>query len=122
MANFKLHGCNFHWIVKSEPLVRDSLTMRDSKQGRWLILNENGQHVSIGQQNAPSSEDLAAIEAKLSAQGLSGWLVRMEGDYYAKPNKVELKAIKPLCAPRVPFADASCLFFAARQKRLEPLN
>ncbi len=67
-------------------------------------MGTDGRHVSLGRTELSEAEIVTASEA-LAAQGLSGWLVRTQGDYYSlgKVN-VELMALgnsypKPIAAP-----------------------
>ncbi len=52
-------------------------------QQRWVVLVSDGRHVSLGRTEPSEAEVNTASEA-LAAQGLSGWLVRMQGDYYSR--------------------------------------
>ena len=50
---------------------------------RWMILGADGRHVSLGR-TEPSEPEVVAASDALAAQGLSGWLARMQGDYYSR--------------------------------------
>ncbi|MCZ8280163.1 MAG: hypothetical protein O9313_17665 [Acetobacteraceae bacterium] len=52
-------------------------------QQRWIVLGTDGRHISLGRTEPSEGEVLAACDA-LAAQGLSGWLARMQGDYYSR--------------------------------------
>ena len=52
-------------------------------QQRWIVLGADGRHVSLGRTEPSEAEVLAASDA-LAAQGLSGWLARMQGEYYSR--------------------------------------
>ena len=50
---------------------------------RWIVLGTDGRHVSLGR-TEPSEAEIATASDALSAQGLSGWLARMQGEYYSR--------------------------------------
>ncbi|MFM8616836.1 MAG: hypothetical protein ACKOC9_19395 [Alphaproteobacteria bacterium] len=52
-------------------------------QQRWIVLGTDGRHVSLGRTEPREAEITAASDA-LAAQGLSGWLARMQGEYYSR--------------------------------------
>lgn len=66
-------------------------------QQRWAVPGSDGRHVSLGRTEPSEAEVMAASEA-LAAQGLSGWLVRMQGDYYSR-RKVMLEPLQRIGAP-----------------------
>jgi len=47
---------------------------------RWIVLGTDGRHVSLGRAK-PSATEIATANNALAAQGLSGWLARMQGAY-----------------------------------------
>ena len=49
-------------------------------QQRWVVLGTDGRHVSLDR-TEPSEAETATASDALAAQGLSGWFVRMQGDY-----------------------------------------
>ena len=63
---------------------------------RWIVLATDGRHTTIGRDTAPDDADLAAASAALSNLGLVGWLVRLEGDYWARRTPVALTMVEPL--------------------------
>jgi hypothetical protein len=78
--------------------------MRIETETRWIVLGNNGRYVSLGRTEPSEAEVLAASDA-FAAQGLSGWLVRMQGDYYSR-GKVNVEPTasgnsypKPIAAP-----------------------
>ena len=52
-------------------------------QQRWIVLGADGRHVSLGR-TEPSEAEIATASDALAAQGLSGWLARMQGEYYSR--------------------------------------
>ncbi|MFM7610569.1 MAG: hypothetical protein ACKO9A_17095 [Alphaproteobacteria bacterium] len=57
--------------------------MRIETETRWMVLGTDGRHVSLGC-TAPSEAEVMAASDALAAQGLSGWLARMQGEYYSR--------------------------------------
>jgi hypothetical protein len=95
--------------------------MQPGSERRWIILGEDGRHVTLGRHSDPSADELAQAEAGLAAQGLAGWLVVMEGSYYLKRTPI-LMMVRALCNPQRPFADAVDAFQAARKAKLDGLQ
>jgi hypothetical protein len=88
---------------------------------RWIVLGEDGRHVTLGRHSDPSPDEIAQAEAGLAAQGLAGWLAVMEGAYY-QLGKPSLMMVRPLCDPRRPFAEAVDAFQTARDSCLGRLD
>ena len=88
---------------------------------RWIILGTDGRHVTMGRHSDPSPEEVARAENGLAAQGLAGWLAVMKGSYYTR-RKPSLMMVRPLCDPKVPFAEAVEAFQAARKASLDGLK
>lgn len=59
--------------------------MRTETETRWIVLGTDGRHVSSGC-TEPSEVEVMATSDALAAQGLSGWLARMWGEYYSRKN------------------------------------
>jgi len=57
--------------------------MHAETETRWIVLGRDGRHVSLGR-SEPSEAEVATTSDALAAQGLSGWLARLEGDYYSR--------------------------------------
>ena len=57
--------------------------MRTETETRWIVLGTDGRHVSLGR-TEPSEAAIATASDALTAQGLSGWLARMQGEYYSR--------------------------------------
>ncbi len=57
--------------------------MHAETETRWIVLGADGRHVSLGRTEPSEAEIIAASDA-LAAQGLSGWLARMQGEYYSR--------------------------------------
>ena len=89
--------------------------MRTETGTRWMVLGADGRHVSLGR-TEPSEAEIATASDALAAQGLSGWLARMQGEYYSR-GKVMLEPIKRIGADHdADWELALAAFHAARQR------
>ena len=68
--------------------------MHAETETRWMVLGADGRHVSLGR-TEPTEIDVLAASDTLAAQGLSGWLARMQGDYYSR-RKVTLEPLQSI--------------------------
>ena len=66
--------------------------MRIETETRWIVLGTDGRHVSLGR-TEPSEAEIATASDALAAQGLSGWLARMQSDYYSR-RRVTLEPLR----------------------------
>lgn len=93
----------------------------DVSERRWMVLAEDGRHVWIGRHTDPSPEEIASVEASLSAQGLAGWIAVAAGGYYwRRRSRIVLSEVQPLGTPLVPFGDAALAFESLRAAALSP--
>ena len=82
-------------------------------QQRWIVLGTDGRHISLGH-SEPSEAHVKAASDALAAQGLSGWLARMQGKYYSR-RKVTLEPLQRIGAAQEPdWQAALAAFLAAR--------
>jgi hypothetical protein len=79
--------------------------IQSNGERRWIVLTEDGKHITLGRYTDPSPEEIATSEAGLAAQGLSGWLAVMKGNYYGS-DEPSLMMVRPLCNPKRHFAEA----------------
>lgn len=82
---------------------------------RWLILTPDGGHVSVGRHTDPSGAEVEAVERNLREIGTGGWLVVMEGSYYAS-GAVTLMNVRELVPTSVSWDDAVAAF---QRRRLD---
>jgi hypothetical protein len=66
-------------------------------QQRWIVLGADGRHMSLGRATPPTDMEIIGVSDALTAQGLSGWLACMQGDYYSR-GKVTLAPLKRIGA------------------------
>ena len=89
--------------------------MNAATETRWIVLGTDGRHVSLGR-TEPSEAEITAASDALAAQGLSGWLARMQGDYYSR-RKVTLEPLQRIGATQdADWQAALSAFHAARQR------
>jgi hypothetical protein len=89
--------------------------MRTQTETRWIVLGTDGRHVSLGRTEPSEAEVMAASDA-LAAQGHSGWLARMQGDYYSR-GKVMLEPLQRIGAAHdADWQAALAAFHAARHR------
>ncbi len=89
--------------------------MRIETETRWIVLGTDGRHVSLGR-TEPSEAEVLAASVTLAAQGLSGWLARMQGEYYSR-GKVTLEPLQRIgIAHDADWQAAVAAFHAARQR------
>ncbi len=89
--------------------------MRTQTETRWMVLGADGRHVFLGRSEPSEAEVIAASDA-LAAQGLSGWLVRLEGAYYSR-RKVTLEPLQRIGASHEPDWQAALSAFHAARHR-----
>ena len=70
--------------------------MRIETETRWIVLGADGRHVSLGR-TEPSEAEITVASDALAAQGLTGWLARMQGEYYSR-RKVTLEPLQRISA------------------------
>jgi hypothetical protein len=87
--------------------------MQAETETRWIVLGADGRHVSLGR-TEPSEAEITVASDALAAQGLSGWLVRMQRDYYSR-SKLTLEPLRTLgSTPEADWQTALTAFHAVR--------
>ena len=89
--------------------------MHAETETRWIVLGTDGRHVSLSRAK-PSATEVATTSDALAAQGLSGWLVRLEGDYYSR-GKVTLEPLQRIGAEHEADWQAAVVAFQAARQR-----
>ncbi len=88
---------------------------------RWIILAQDGRHVTMGRAAPPSEAEVETAAAALAAQGLAGWLATLDGNYWSR-RRVVLAAVQTLGdGAALDWPAAITAFEAARQRALRPL-
>ena len=89
--------------------------MRTETETRWMVLGTDGRHASLGR-SEPSDAEVASASDAVAAQGLSGWLASMQGDYYSR-GKVTLEPLRRIGAEHdADWQAALSVFHAARHR------
>jgi len=87
---------------------------------RWIILAQDGRHVTMGRAAPPSEAEVEAAAAALAAQGLTGWLATLDGNYWTR-RRVALAPVQILGdSATLDWPAATSAFEAARQRALRP--
>jgi len=88
---------------------------------RWIILAQDGWHVTMGRAAPPSEAEITAAAAALTAQGLAGWLATLDGNYWSR-RRVALTPVQILGnGAMLDWPAAITASEAARQRALRPL-
>ncbi len=91
--------------------------MRIETETRWIVLGTDGRHVYLGRTEPSEAEVMAASDA-LAAQGLPGWLARVQGEYFSR-NKISVEPLQRIgIALEADWQAALSAFHAARQHKL----
>jgi hypothetical protein len=64
------------------------------REQRWIILATDGRHVTLGRDAAPTVAEVAQAASALTAIALTGWLVRLDGEYRPRRSKPVLTPIR----------------------------
>ena len=88
---------------------------------RWIILAQDGRHVTMGRAAPPSEAEVEAAAAALTAQGFAGWLATLDGNYWSR-RRVTLAPVQLLGDDAtLDWPAAITAFEATRQRALRPL-
>ena len=83
---------------------------------RWIVLGQDGRHVTLGRVTPPSAEEIAAASKAMEAQGLAGWIATLDGDYWGR-GRVTLAPVQIIGAgATLDWAAAVAAFEQARQR------
>ncbi len=85
---------------------------------RWIILGEDGRHITIGRHSDPTEAELTEVSQKLAAAGLGGWLAVVEGSYYLPGDAVSLMRVRELTPSKTQWEDAVLAFRRIRAQSL----
>ena len=85
-------------------------------QRRWIVLGQDGRHVTLGRAVSPTAKEIAAASDALSQQGLAGWIATLEGDYWGR-GRVTLAPVQIIGTPvALDWSAAVVAFLDARQR------
>jgi hypothetical protein len=81
----------------------------------WIVLGQDGRHVSLGR-TTPTDAAITAASDALNAQGLGGWIVTMVGAYWGRGG-VALAPVQAIGADvTLDWPAAVAAFLDARQR------
>jgi len=88
---------------------------------RWIILAQDGRHVTMGRAAPPSDAEIEAAVGALAPQGIAGWLAMLDGKYWSR-RCVALAPVQILGnGATLDWPAAINAFEAARQRALRSL-
>ena len=86
---------------------------------RWIVLGQDGRHVTLGRVAPPSAEEIAAASTAMAAQGLAGWIATLDGDYWGR-GRVMLAPMQSIgAAAALDWPAAVTAFDAARRNAIK---
>lgn len=88
---------------------------------RWIVLGDDGRHVTVGRHSDPTEDELREMSEQLKATGVGGWLAVTEGVYYSG-GALRLMMVRELAPPRQTWEAAVAAFHDARRTKLAPLS
>lgn len=89
-------------------------------QRRWIVLGQDGRHVTLGRAAPPSEEEVAAASKAMEAQCLAGWIATLDGDYWGR-GRVTLAPVQAIgAAAALDWSAAVAAFHAARRTAVTP--
>jgi hypothetical protein len=90
-----------------------------SRERRWIILGDDGRHVTVGRHSDPSEDELDRAADALRANNQGGWLAVTEGRYYSE-DQLSVLMVRELASPRAAWEVALAAFQAARHGAVAP--
>jgi hypothetical protein len=93
--------------------------MAMAKERRWIVLSEDGRHISIGRASDPDETELVTLVDALRSQNTGGWLAVMEGDYHGAHKTPVLMMVRVLTPCTVTWDNAAAAF---QQRRMQSLS
>lgn len=64
------------------------------RERRWIILAEDGRHVTLGYESDPTDAEIGQVGKSLRDQKLGGWLAVLEGRYYHARGPISLMMVR----------------------------
>ncbi len=88
------------------------------KDRRWVIIGDDGRHVTIGRHSDPSEIDLLRAAEALRGTNSGGWLAITEGNYYSAEGKFSVMMVRELVPSLISWEIASKEFLRLRTHAL----
>jgi hypothetical protein len=89
-----------------------------ARERRWIVLGEDGRHVSVGRYSDPSDAELVTVADALRAQNTGGWLAVMEGVYSRGRTAPTLMMVRSLAPVTAAWDEAAAAFQERRMQAL----
>jgi hypothetical protein len=90
--------------------------MSARRERRWIVLAQDGRHVTLGRATPPSAAEIAAASDALHRQCLAGWIATQDGDYWGR-RRVTLTPVQTIgAAATLDWPAAVAAFEQARQR------
>lgn len=86
----------------------------------WIVLGQDGRHVTLGRAAPPTDDEIAAASATLAAQGLGGWIAMMDGGYWSRGSVTLAPAHSIGAAASLDWPAAVLAFEAVRRAAVTP--
>jgi hypothetical protein len=83
---------------------------------RWIVLGQDGRHVTLGRATPPSTGEVAAAADALTRQGLAGWLATLDGAYWGR-GRLVLAPVQSIGAAGTADWPAAAAAFAQQRRR-----
>ncbi len=96
------------------------MTHSPAREHRWIVLGEDGRHVTLGRHTDPTDDEIARSAEALRTTGQGGWLAVLEGRYYQPRDKVSLLMVRQLGPTKTAWEAAAEAFLAARRRATAP--
>jgi hypothetical protein len=92
-----------------------------ARERRWLVVAEDGRHVTLGRHSDPSDEEVAEAGRGIDALGLAAWLVISEGGYYNRI-KVSLMVVRSITTKQGDWVTAEARWHEHRKAALDAIG
>lgn len=90
--------------------------MSARRERRWIVLAQDGRHVTLGRAVRPSVSEIAAASDGLARQGLAGWIATLDGDYWGR-GQLTLAPTQTIGADATPDWPAAITAFEQARQR-----
>ncbi len=99
----------------------DMKVSKQARERRWLVVAEDGRHVTLGRHSDPSDDEVAEAGRGIDALGLAAWLVISEGGYY-NSNRVTLMMVRPITTAQGDWVAAEARWHEHRKTALDAIG
>lgn len=86
-----------------------------AKPSTYIVLGDDGRHVSLTRGGMPTAEDARQMGEALQRKGQGGWIARMDGDYWAPVGRLTMTEVAMIAPTSTAFFDANLAFTALRR-------